>query len=140
MSDLETQLRASLLDDSADDADFIADARAFIDARPLSEDVGLTISGNAAARLVRLAEEALRSRHALEAPPQVGAKGRLVALLDQDDRARLIAHVEFDDEDQLRRAGAMIAADVSIEPVFATEAANESTPGQGSPQNGRESK
>jgi len=133
MTDLRDQLRASAAAAIEDDGDFVEVIRAYIDARPLSEPgLGVLIEGDAAARLVRLANEALRSRRTPEAPPQIGAKGRLVALVDRDDRARLIAEIEFSDEDALRQAGALIACAVSIEPVFDTDAANESTPGQGS--------
>lgn len=136
MTELERQLRASLAD-TAEDARFLAEIRAFVDARPLHSDGddGVAIAGEDAARLVRLAEEALRAR--AKAPAARGPVGRLVALIDGDDRARLVAEIEFDDEDELRAAGRFMAADVVIAAAPPPAAANE-TEGQGSLSEDRE--
>lgn len=126
---LEQQLRASV--DDARDVDLVAAYRNTVAASPLADPPALTIPHTDAARLVTLGEEALRLRRKITAPVQTGPHGRLVAVIDGDDRNRLVALIEFDDEDALRAAGAMIAADVSIELDFKTpKPANETLPGQ----------
>lgn len=132
MSTLERQLQASL---QSEDEAFVAEMRLRIDARALTPGA-YAIDGDAVAHLLRLAEEALRLRRARERSTPTGPIGRVIALRDGDDQARLVAIIEFDDEDGLRAAGRFIASSVSLEPVFdGPVAANESTPGGGSPLN-----
>lgn len=99
------------------DADFVADMRSLVDARPLHEDATLAMPGDEAARLVRLAEESLRLRAKLAAGAPAGPRGFLVKLDSQDGRGRMTALIEFNDEDELRRAGAWLAAVVVIAPA-----------------------
>lgn len=88
--------------------------------------------------LAALGDEALGAR-INAAPPSVGPLGKLVCLSAGDDRARLIAEVEFEDEADLARVGALITQAVTIEPASPTlQAANEARAptnyqGEGSP-------
>lgn len=144
---LERALRASLADNQ-DDTRFVAELSAFVDARPLQPgDADLVeLDGDDAARLCRLAQEALRARNAgIAAAGGFCPRGRLVALKESDGRGRLIATIEFDDEDELRLAGCLIAEDVILAPAAAKaandgvraalrDATTELQPGQGSPE------
>jgi hypothetical protein len=76
----------------------------------------------------------LRARAKLIAPPSQFARGTLVAAIAGDDRGRLTAIVEFNDEDELRRAAGWIAGDVHIEQAPPQlKAANEDLQGEESP-------
>jgi len=133
MSTVERQLRDSLADI---DADVLAGFRAALDAVSLTDPPAtVAVDRNAALTVARLAGYALRDRAAAPAA-QIGPRGKLVALIAGDDRGRLIAEVEFDDEDDLTRVGALIAASVVIEPAMPElKPANEQRPGEGSPPN-----
>ncbi|MFN3464447.1 MAG: hypothetical protein ACK4X1_10250 [Terricaulis sp.] len=130
MSTLERQLQDSLL---SDDEAFVTDMRLQIDARALTPGA-YAVEGDSIARLLRLAEEAVRTRKSRARPEPTGPIGRVIALRDGDDQARLVATIEFDDEDDLRAAGRFIASRISLEPIFeGPAAANDgTTPGQGS--------
>jgi hypothetical protein len=135
MSDLLRDALEASLEET--DAECVARLAQAADARPLALepglDAGIIVAWRDLRRLTALALEALERRHAAP-PPQVGAKGRLIRLVDTDGQARLTATIEFESEDDLRRAGPMIASAVVIEPLIELSAANES--GEGSPHNG----
>lgn len=125
---LSDQFRASLRADE----ELLVRVRMAIGARPLSSPGKVEIEYDDARALVRLAEVTVRTKG--DPPPIIGARGTLVEAIAGDDRNRLVALIEFDDEDELRRVAAHLAADVIIEPAPpALRAANETEPGEGSP-------
>lgn len=137
MTETERALRQSVTPHAAAIA-AIDRTRLLIGAAPLASDADthLLVSIEDLQTLVRLGDEAISYR-ADTAPPAIGPRGRLVQITAGDDRNRCVALVEFEDEGDLSRIGALIAGDVTIEPapppLFP---ANEQ--GEGSPSNDEE--
>lgn len=110
MGDLETLAKAG-----GDDA-FLAAVRTRLNARSLVEDAEVPLPPIAVQRLLQIASEA-RPR------PQIGVKGYLRAAGIDDASGEYVAHVAFPDQETARAAGALIFADVMLEPVMETPAA-----------------